>query len=153
MIANHGRVAKYDHEFEGRNSRLDSLQAAILDVKLRYLDVWIDHRQQVADTYFDVLYNSSDIILPVKQDWVKQAYHLFVVRHSKRDNLRKVLENAGIQTGIHYPIALPKLKAFQYLNQDKEAGFCWTEDVKLLSLPIGEHVIIPELKSILEEIF
>ncbi|MFN2126236.1 MAG: DegT/DnrJ/EryC1/StrS family aminotransferase, partial [Anaerolineales bacterium] len=114
MIANHGRIAKYDHEFEGRNSRLDGLQAAILNVKLNYLDEWLDHREIIANTYLEELKGISDITLPVRQAWAKQAYHLFVIRHPTRDKLRTLLSESGVQTGIHYPVALPKLKAFKY---------------------------------------
>jgi len=141
MIANHGRIAKYDHEFEGRNSRMDGLQAAILTVKLQYLDKWTAQRIQVADIYLKGLMGVSEITLPVKQVWAKQVYHLFVIRHPRKDELRKKLAAAGVQTGSHYPVALPKLQAFKYLGQSSEKGFAWKTDSQLLSLPIGEHVL------------
>jgi len=147
MLANHGRIGKYDHEFVGRNSRLDGLQAAILSVKLKYLDIWISHRNQVANVYLEELTKLSDIYLPVKQVWAKHAYHLFVIRSSKKYEIIEKCNKLDIQTGVHYPIALPKLKAFEYLDQAKEEGFCWVSDSDLLSLPIGEHVNIDELKS------
>ncbi|MBD3768279.1 MAG: DegT/DnrJ/EryC1/StrS family aminotransferase, partial [Gammaproteobacteria bacterium] len=78
MIANHGRIAKYDHEFEGRNSRLDGLQAAILSVKLKHLPAWTEKRIAVADYYLANLKDIQQITLPVRQDWAKQVYHLFV---------------------------------------------------------------------------
>ena len=139
-IANHGRTAKYDHDFEGRNSRLDSLQAAILNVKLKYLDGWIDKRIQVADKYLLELDGVEDITLPVKQDWAKQAYHLFVIRTNRRDELKSYLTEKDIQTGVHYPISLPKLKAYQYTKQANDQIFANTSDNSLLSLPIGEHL-------------
>lgn len=139
-IANHGRTAKYDHDFEGRNSRLDSLQASILDVKLKYLDDWIHKRIKVAEQYLLELDGLEDITLPVKQDWAKQAYHLFVVRTKKRDELRSYLAEKDIQTGIHYPISLPKLKAYQYKEQANDQMFANESDTSLLSLPIGEHL-------------
>ena len=152
MIANHGRISKYDHEFEGRNSRLDGLQAAILNVKLEHLDDWIDTRIQVADCYLDGLANLGDITLPVRQDWVKQSYHLFVIRHPQRDKFQEELRKEGIATGIHYPIALPKLQAFDYLNQGNLEGFAWTTDKELLSLPIGEHITDADTKKIVNTI-
>jgi len=139
-IANHGRTAKYDHDFEGRNSRLDSLQAAILNVKLKYLDDWIDKRIQVADKYLLELDGVEDITLPVKQDWAKQAYHLFVIRTNRRDELKSYLAEKDIQTGVHYPISLPKLKAYQYTKQANDQMFANASDTLLLSLPIGERL-------------
>ena len=140
MIANHGRIAKYDHEFQGRNSRLDGLQAAILNVKLKYLDEWTSRRIYVANCYLEHLSDVHSIELPVRKEWARQVYHLFVIRHSNRDVLKEKLAKDGVATGIHYPIALPKLAAFKYLNQDKNQGFAWQSDKTLLSLPIGEHI-------------
>ena len=140
MIANHGRIEKYNHEFEGRNSRLDGIQAAILSVKLKYLDSWVNSRVNIANYYLENLKGIDDIILPKKENWAKQVYHLFVIRTKKRDKLKEYLKENSIETGIHYPIALPKLKAYNYLNQSKEDLFANKSDVELLSLPIGEHI-------------
>ena len=140
MIANHGRVSKYNHEFEGRNSRLDGLQAAILNVKLKHLDKWTNQRIMIADEYLEKLKDASNVILPIRQKWAKQVYHLFVIRHPHRNQLKDHLSKVNIETGIHYPIALPKLKAFHYLGQKNEKGFAWQHDDFLLSLPMGEHL-------------
>ena len=140
MIANHGRIEKYNHEFEGRNSRLDGFQAAILSVKLKHLDKWINSRIEVANYYLENLKDIKDIILPKKEDWAKQVYHLFVIRTQKREELKEYLNENDIQTGIHYPIALPKLKAYKYTNQASEDFFANRSDSELLSLPIGEHL-------------
>ncbi|PCJ20648.1 MAG: erythromycin biosynthesis sensory transduction protein eryC1 [Candidatus Cloacimonadota bacterium] len=148
MIANHGRIEKYNHEFEGRNSRLDGLQAAILSVKLKYLDEWTDARVSVADYYLNHLKDIKDLVLPKREDWAKQVYHLFVIRVKSRDALKLFLQDKGIQTGVHYPISLPKLKAYDYLNQGKE-DFCANMfDAQLLSLPIGDHLDKKDLKKI-----
>src|SRR6185295_3496775 len=117
MIANHGRVDKYDHQFAGRNSRLDGMQAAILDVKLGHLDRWVERRNQVARRYFEGLVGVADLVLPHQREDVRHAWHLFVVRSPRRDALSAHLNARGIQTGVHYPIALPKLKAYAYLGQ------------------------------------
>ncbi|MHA6643024.1 DegT/DnrJ/EryC1/StrS family aminotransferase [Mesorhizobium sp. A623] len=138
MIANHGRIGKYDHEFEGRNSRLDGLQAAILNVKLRYLDGWTAQRIAVANRYLDQLRDVVGITLPVRSNWARHVYHLFVIRTERRDALAAYLTEKGIQTGIHYPIALPRLKAYDYLGQGDEAMFVNQADRLLLSLPINE---------------
>ena len=140
MIANHGRVAKYDHEFEGRNSRLDGLQAAVLSVKLRHLDTWIDARRAVADRYHATLAGVGDLVLPRQRNWGRHVYHLFVVRTENRDGLKDHLARAGIETGIHYPIALPKLAAYAYCGQSGDEMFANRADVTLLSLPIGDHM-------------
>lgn len=148
MIANHGRIAKYDHEFEGRNSRLDGLQAAILSVKLKHLPTWTEKRIAVADYYLANLVEVQQIVLPVRQTWAKQVYHLFVIRTEKRDDLAKFLSDKGIQTGVHYPISLPKLKAYDYTGQEAEAMFANQTDTTLLSLPIGEHLSMQDIREI-----
>ncbi|MFM2010748.1 MAG: hypothetical protein RLZZ479_1139 [Bacteroidota bacterium] len=140
MISNHGRIAKYDHEFEGRNSRLDGLQAAILSVKLKHLPKWTEKRIALANFYLANLKDIHQIILPVRQDWAKQVYHLFVILTEKRDDLAKFLGDRGIQTGVHYPISLPKLRAYDYTKQASENLYANKTDIALLSLPIGEHL-------------
>ncbi|EGN74613.1 Putative PLP-dependent enzyme possibly involved in cell wall biogenesis [Idiomarina sp. A28L] len=152
MIANHGRIAKYDHEFEGRNSRLDGLQAAILSVKLKYLPEWTRKRIAVADYYLAHLKDIQKITLPVRQDWAKQVYHLFVIRTEQRDDLAKFLGDKGIQTGVHYPLSLPKLKAYDYINQASEDLFANKTDTMLLSLPIGEHLNEEDLGQVVAAI-
>ena len=156
MIANHGRISKYDHEFEGRNSRLDGIQAAVLSVKLRHLDEWTKRRISVADFYLSRLCKVEQIVLPVRKEWALQVYHLFVIRTTRRDELRKSLTERGIQTGIHYPISLPKLKAYEGLGQSGEQMFANKADSTLLSLPIGEHLTRKDLErtaSAIEEFF
>jgi dTDP-4-amino-4,6-dideoxygalactose transaminase len=152
MVANHGRIEKYNHEFEGRNSRLDGIQAAILIVKLKYLDSWTDKRIQVADKYLLELDGVEDIDLPIKQDWAKKVYHLFVIRTNRRDELKSYLSEKDIQTGIHYPISLPKLKAYQYTNQANDQIFANSSDTSLLSLPIGEHLTDEDLLYVVNSI-
>jgi dTDP-4-amino-4,6-dideoxygalactose transaminase len=152
MIANHGRIEKYNHEFEGRNSRLDGIQAGILSVKLKYIDKWTEARINLAKYYLDNLKDIHDIILPKKEDWAKQVYHLFVIRNKKRDKLMMHLKENGIQTGIHYPLALPKLKAYNYLNQGNENFFANKSDIDLLSLPIGEHIQNNQIEFIVKSI-
>lgn len=152
MIANHGRIEKYNHEFEGRNSRLDGIQAGILSVKLKYIDKWTEARINLAKYYLDNLKDIDDIILPKKEDWAKQVYHLFVIRNKKRDKLMMHLKENGIQTGIHYPLALPKLKAYNYLNQGNENFFANKSDINLLSLPIGEHIQNNQIEFIVKSI-
>lgn len=140
MVANHGRVAKYDHVFEGRNSRLDGMQAAILNVKLRHLDAWLDARNRIASRYLQAFGGHEKLVLPEVSRDVYHAYHLFVVRVNEREQLAADLKAQGIQTGIHYPIALPKLKAYEHLGLADADFFANRTDTELLSLPIGEHL-------------
>ncbi len=140
MIANHGRTGKYDHQFEGRNSRLDGLQAAVLRVKLPHLDGWIDHRNKIAGIYGEQLASVGPLALPSVRNGCRHAFHLYVVRTERRDELARFLNDKGIQTGVHYPIALPKLAAYAHLGQQAEAMFANRSDSTLLSLPIGDHL-------------
>lgn len=117
MLANHGRIDKYDHEIEGVNSRLDGLQAAVLRVKLKHLDVWSEARRKNAYLYNENL-KGTNLVTPVEIADVKAVYHLYVVRvkEEQRQKLQDHLKSKGVATGIHYPIALPNLKAYAYLN-------------------------------------
>jgi dTDP-4-amino-4,6-dideoxygalactose transaminase len=137
MIANHGRIEKYNHEFEGRNSRLDALQAGILSAKLKHLERWIDARQEIARIYLRELADVDGLELPAWQNEARHVFHLFVIRTAKRDALQAHLKARGIETGIHYPIALPKLQAYRQTNQATASD---EDGEKLLSLPIGEHM-------------
>jgi len=152
MIANHGRVAKYDHEFEGRNSRLDGLQGAILSAKLPHLDGWLEKRIHVADRYLAGLQGIAGLTLPVRKPWARQVYHLFVVRTERRDELKSYLSDCGIETGIHYPIALPRLAAYAHLGQQSEELFVNRTDRTLLSLPIGEHMRDADVDAVIRAI-
>ena len=138
MIANHGRIDKYDHEMEGVNSRLDGLQAAILGVKLKHLPDWTESRRKNACLYNQYL-KETDIITPAEIDDVKAVYHLYVVRVQRelREKLQQHLKSKGISTGIHYPIALPNLKAYTYLSHDKSNFPQATKaSEEILSLPM-----------------
>lgn len=137
MYANHGRVEKYNHEFEGINSRLDGLQAAVLNVKLKYIDKWNENRRKIAYYYTKKLNKISEIKTPLELSGTKPVYHLYVVQAKDRDKLREFLKSNNISTGIHYPIALPYLKAYEYLGHNKEDfPISYIYQYRLLSLPI-----------------
>lgn len=135
MIANHGRLEKYTHKMEGVNSRLDGMQAAILRVKLRYLDEWNQRRRQIADAYRDQL-TDRGIVLPTVHENAEPVWHLFVVRVAERERLQSVLKDEGIATGIHYPVPLHHQPAYE----DRRASYKLpvTERVaqEIVSLPI-----------------
>jgi dTDP-4-amino-4,6-dideoxygalactose transaminase len=144
MFSNHGRVDKYDHLIEGVNSRLDGLQAAILSVKLKHLEKWTAARRRLAYLYNEFLAD-SDIVTPVEIDNVRAVYHLYVVRlrHGTRDAIHHALHRRGIGVGIHYPIALPDLQAYNHLSMaEKNCQEASTAAQEILSLPL-----YPELKE------
>jgi len=146
QYSNHGRSTKFGHEFEGRNSRLDGLQAAILNVKLKYLDNWLTKRNYVAKRYLKEIKNDK-IKLPKVIENIYHAWHLFVVQVENRDKFREYLSENGIQSGIHYPISLPKLKAY---SQNCENFKACKEDKYLVSLPMGEHLEDNEVDKVIE---
>lgn len=148
MIANHGRVAKYEHEFEGRNSRLDGLQASILSAKLPHLRGWTEKRIELAERYLVELADVPEIVLPKRANWARQVYHLFVIRTQRRKELDQWLKKCGIETGIHYPVALPRLQAYSYTGQANEDLFVNSVDRELLSLPIGEHMSVDDVVEV-----
>lgn len=112
MLRDHGQSKKYYHDLEGYNGRLDAIQAGILSVKLRRLGAWNDERRRNAALYTELLNASSDIRLVYEPKWSRPVYHLFVIRVQDRDGLQKRLGEAGIGTGIHYPIPLHLQKAY-----------------------------------------
>jgi dTDP-4-amino-4,6-dideoxygalactose transaminase len=149
-IANHGRIDKYDHDIIGRNSRLDNLQAGILQVKLKHLDSWNKHRFYLAENYYRSLETLPNFFVPKHSESV---YHLYVVRTPQRDKLRKNLSENGIETGIHYPIGLPFLRAFSYLGHKPE-DFPVTHayQAQLLSLPMPHNMTVEQFDYVCEKI-
>ncbi len=137
MLANHGRLEKYEHQIEGYNSRLDTIQAAILSVKLRHLDEWIKRRQYHASHFDDLLHGHGNIITPAVRRKSAHVYHLYVVRVDNRDKIRGILKEKGIATGIHYPIPLHLQPAYRYLNH-RAGDFPVAEKYapQLLSIPL-----------------
>ena len=138
LLRNHGRITKkYEHQIEGYSSRLDNLQAAILRVKLKYLNKWNDLRRKNARKYNELLNNIGGIITPYEADYAKHVYHLYVIRTEDRDKLREELKSKSIATGIHYPIPLHLQPAYNYLGY-KEGDFPITEKAsqEILSLPM-----------------
>jgi len=152
MIANHGRIGKYDHEIEGVNSRLDGIQAAILSVKLKHLPQWTESRRKNAYLYNEYLKNTG-LITPTELDDVKAVYHLYVVRvkNGLRKKLQDHLYRNGIATGVHYPIALPNLKAYGYLNlKENEFPEATKASREILSLPMFPELTSGQVKHISE---
>lgn len=151
MTANHGRIKKYDHEFEGLNSRLDGMQAAILTAKLKYLDKWNDRRIQIANKYDEYL--STCVTTPKKLDQVKHVYHLYVIKTENRDELKNHLGTKGISTGIHYPTPLPFLTAYKkYGYVPEDFPISHRDKDRLLSLPIHGSMKEEEVNYVINSI-
>jgi dTDP-4-amino-4,6-dideoxygalactose transaminase len=116
MLRDHGQAAKYFHDIEGYNGRLDAIQAGFLGVKLRYLTSWNQQRREAARRY-DELFAQADevVVVPHVPAWSRPVYHLYVVQVPDRDRLQGDLAAEGIGSGIHYPIPLHLLKAYERL--------------------------------------
>jgi dTDP-4-amino-4,6-dideoxygalactose transaminase len=138
MIRDHGQAKKYCHDVEGYNGRLDSLQAGFLTVKLPHLARWNEARRALAHRYHELLAEANGaVVIPREAEWTKGVYHLYVVRVQDREAVQKHLADAGIGTGIHYPIPLHLQKAYQHLGY-KNGDFPITERVaaEIVSLPM-----------------
>ena len=117
MLRDHGQSRKYNHDMEGYNGRLDAIQAGLLRVKLRHLAKWNDERRELAKSYDELLADTAGtVVLPHVPSWSRPVYHLYVVRVADRERLQKDLTAAGIGTGIHYPIPLHLVKAYETLG-------------------------------------
>lgn len=141
MLRNLGMKVKYHHDIKGYNHRLDTMQAAVLNVKLPRLDGWNEKRRKTAVLYTQQL-QSLPIVTPLVPDWAEPVFHLYVVQVEDRDGLQKQLETAGIASGIHYPIPIHLQPAYSELGY--QAGdFPETEaySQKILSLPIYPELI------------
>ncbi len=141
-FANHGRADKFGHDLIGRNSRLDGMQAAILDVKLRHLETWTRERREAAKRYDRLLASIPGITLPVVRNEGAHVFHLYVIRvNEDRDALRKHLDAKNIQSGIHYPHPLHLLPAFAHLDH-REGDFPVSERLakEIVSLPMSPEL-------------
>jgi dTDP-4-amino-4,6-dideoxygalactose transaminase len=140
-LRNYGSKQKYFNDVKGFNSRLDEMQAAFLRVKLGKLDEWNDRRRNVAALYLTGLGGAANLALPFVPEWAEPVWHLFVVRHSKRDVLQQKLAAADIGTLIHYPVP-PHLSGAYADGGGKRGGFPMAEALSdtVLSLPIGPHL-------------
>jgi dTDP-4-amino-4,6-dideoxygalactose transaminase len=138
MIRDHGQSKKYYHDIEGYNGRLDAIQAGILNVKLPHLDAWNQQRRECAARYQELLKPlAGNVSVPATHSWCKSVYHIYCVRTQLRNELQKHLDEAGIGTGIHYPIPVHLQKAYTSFGW-KRGDFPVTEQAcdQILSLPM-----------------
>ena len=149
-LANHGRTEKYVHQEIGVNSRLDGIQAAILRVKLKYLDEWNARRRMHAETYQQALV-SSGAVLPVVHSLAEPVWHLYVLRTSNRDGLQELLKSREIDTGVHYPLPLHLQPAYKNIALSK-GTLPVTEKAaqQVLSLPMYAELTGDQIEQIAE---
>ena len=147
-LSNYGSDEKYIHNYKGLNSRLDEVQAAILSVKLKYLDADNSRRREIAKFYLDNIKNDR-FILPEIRDWDSHVFHLFVLRCKDREELQQYLSQNSIQTQIHYPYAIHKQPAYAELSYLHLPVSELLQD-EVLSLPLYPSLRGDELIKIVE---
>ena len=153
MLRDHGQAKKYYHDLEGYNGRLDSLQAGLLSAKLLHLDKWNAQRRAHAQLYNELFAGNANVVTPFEPAWSKAVYHLYVIQVEDREKVQTELSNAGIGTGIHYPIPLHLQKA--YAHKGYAVGdFPVSEALapKILSLPMFPGLTQSQLKQVAEQL-
>jgi dTDP-4-amino-4,6-dideoxygalactose transaminase len=155
LLRNYGSRIKYQNEVKGYNSRLDELQAAFLRVKLAKLDEWNERRKQVAQYYLAQLSEIVDLKLPYIPEWAESVWHLFVINHPQRNDIKEKLDTVNIGSLIHYPIPphLSDAYASGIISTDWHIGsFPITENIsnRILSIPLGPHMRDLEITKIVE---
>lgn len=153
MLRDHGQAKKYYHDVEGYNGRLDAIQAGLLHVKLKRLAQWNEQRRERAAEYRRLLGHGEGVAVPYEPSWSRAVYHLYVIRTGDRDALMTHLGQAGIGTGIHYPIPLHLQKA--YASRGYRAGdFPVTERAaaEIVSLPMFPQLTAEQQARVAEEV-
>lgn len=148
-LANYGSQKKYVNQYQGYNSRLDEIQAAVLSVKLKYLDTENNRRKEIAKRYLTEIVNPKTVLPHHKTEENSHVYHVFVIRTENRDELQKHLEENGVQTLIHYPTPPHHQEAYSYL---KELQLPITEKIhnEVLSLPISPVMTEDEVSTVIQ---
>lgn len=149
-IANYGSTKKYVFQYCGRNSRLDEIQAAVLNVKLKHMDEDIAIRKEIARYYIEHITN-PEIVLPVVNDWTAHVFHIFPIRCGQREQLQKYLSDHDVQTIIHYPIPPHKQACYPSWNH---CSYPVTEKIhrEELSLPMSPVLTKEEVKEVVSVI-
>jgi len=153
MYRNYGQKEKYHNQLIGVNSRLDTLQASVLSIKLNYLQQQNQERKRLAQVYLQELQPIDELILPVTGPDCSHVYHIFNIRTSRRDALKIYLQEKGIQTAIHYPVPIHLQPAYSYLNY-KPGDFPITEELAntSLSLPLFPGMTEAEQEFVIESV-
>ncbi|HLD11201.1 MAG TPA: DegT/DnrJ/EryC1/StrS family aminotransferase [Candidatus Nanoarchaeia archaeon] len=150
-LKNHGESTKYNHELMGYNYRLDGIQAAILNVKLKYLNKWLEKRREIARIYNEEI--KELVTIPSEKAFAKHGYYLYVIRAKERNNLLEFLKIKGISCGIHYPIPIHLQLAYQSLNMG-ETKLPITERIskEILSVPLYPEMTNEEIDYVINSI-
>lgn len=150
-LRNHGLINRDECEIWGFNSRLDSMQAAFADVKLKYLDKWNSRCREIANTYREKL--TTNVEKPLDQDWEECVYHNFVIKFSERDSLMAHLKDRGVDTRVHYPIPIHLQKAAARLGYNS-GDFPNAENFAktMISLPIYPELTEEEINQVIESV-
>lgn len=150
-IANHGQEGKHNHLLEGRNSRMDGIQAAVLNTKLPHLEKWTDMRINNAHIYNDLLQTS--VHKPREREGFKHVYHLYVIQHDNRDELAIRLKEKGIDTAVHYPIPMPFMPCYSRFNHS-EIDFPNAAKIakRILSLPMYAELTQEQIAYVAEHV-
>jgi dTDP-4-amino-4,6-dideoxygalactose transaminase len=149
MLRDHGQDVKYYHSMVGVNGRPDEIQAAILRIKLPHLDEWNEKRRALARAYEANL--PLSVVKPKEMPWARHVYHVYVIRTDGRDQLRDWLTSKGVGTGIHYPIPIHKLDAWQgYDGNHNHLPVTERAASEIISLPMYPELSIEELHYVCE---
>lgn len=150
-FANHGSLIKHQHEIEGINSRMDGMQAAILSVKLKYITEWTIARQKIAQKYNELFENNENVIFPKIHPNVSHVFHLYVIRHKRRNELLNQLKQKGVFAEIHYPNPLPFLKAYSHLGyKPTDFPISYKYKDEIISLPIYPEITNEQINYIVD---
>ena len=148
MLRDHGSIRKYEHRVPGYNFRLEGLQGGFLSVKLRHLDAWNERRRAAAKRYNELL-SDSGVTLPAEMPYGQHVYHLYVIQADDREGLRQQLAAAGVESGLHYPVALHLQEAYADLGYSK-GSFPVSELLteRILSLPMHPGISDEQIQHV-----
>ena len=153
MLRDHGQARKYYHDTEGYNGRMDAIQAGLLNAKLPHLAGWNAQRRERAAEYSRLLADNETLICPYEPSWSRSVFHLYVIRTEDRDGMMQHLKEAGIGTGIHYPIPLHLQKAYSSLGYGRgDYPIAESASAEILSLPMFPQLSGPQQAQVVEEI-
>jgi dTDP-4-amino-4,6-dideoxygalactose transaminase len=152
LIANHGQEKKNVHVQEGRNSRLDGIQSAILSVKLPHLPQWLARRKEIAEKYTKELSKITELTVPTFPEYSEHTFHLFTVQVKNREILKKKLHEAGIETGVHYPTSLPFLPPYEKRHKKTEFPIAQKVTFETLSIPLYPEMTEKQISFISKKI-
>ena len=153
MFANHGALIKHEHQIEGMNSRMDTIQAGVLNVKLPYILEWTRARNQIAKSYFEGLSAFNQIELPKVRPNSNHSFHIFGIKLEKRDSLKVYLEENGISCQIHYPKAMPFMPAYKHLSSlQTDYPNAYSLQNQELSLPIYPEMTKNQINYVVHKI-